>query len=223
MNSILRTALLVLFIMTFLLGLAYPLAVTGLAKVFFPAKAAGTLVFAQEGAQDGTEGGDGSPGAGGSRTVVGSSLIGQAFSSPAYFHGRPSATDYAGTGAGPSNLGPTSRKLIEEMALRATAVREANALPSGAAVPGDLVTASGSGVDPDITPEAALLQVARVAAARGLPEETILGLVNEHIDRPPFGQYGEGLLGMPRVNVLLLNLDLDALSLASDLAPAAGQ
>ncbi len=197
MSGIVRTAIGILIVMTFLLGLAYPLAVTGLAKIIFPARAAGTLVFTRDG----------------SGTVVGSRLIGQAFSLPAYFHGRPSATGYAGVGAGPSNLGPTNATLIEQAAARAAAVRSANGLPAGAPVPGDLVTASASGLDPDITPEAALLQVPRVAAARGLPEETVLELVEGHIDRAPLGTFGEGLLGMPRVNVLLLNLDLDAISL----------
>jgi len=193
LRGIIRTAASLWLLMTILTGLVYPLAVTGLAGALFPAQARGSLVYR-----------DGIP--------VGSRLIGQAFSSPAYFHPRPSVNDYDPLGARPSNLGPTSADLIRQVRARAAAVRAENGLADGSAVPGDLVTASGSGLDPDITPEAALLQVPRVAAARGLPEETVYNLVKRRIIAVPFGSFGEGLLGEPRVNVLLLNLDLDKVS-----------
>ena len=194
MNTALRPALVLLGLFTALTGIAYPLAVTGIAQLAFPTAA------------------NGSPVAVGGR-VVGSALIGQSFTSERYFHGRPSAT----TGADPadtarsvedpynaasstgSNLAPSSAVLAEAVKARVAAL-------GGGPVPADLVTASASGLDPDISPAAAALQVARVAKARGLPEDEVRALVNRSILGRSFG-----VLGEPRVNVLALNLALDDL------------
>ncbi|GJD80090.1 K(+)-transporting ATPase subunit C [Methylobacterium gregans] len=195
----LRPALVLLVALTVLTGLAYPLAVTGIAGAVFPAKAAGSLVL-----RDGR--------------VVGSSLIGQSFTGAGYFHGRPSATtapdpaDPAKTVPAPynaansmgSNLGPTSAALAERVRGDRDALQAEN---PGRPVPIDLVTTSGSGLDPDISPEAALFQVPRVARARNLPEETLRGLVAGRVEGRSLG-----VLGEPRVNVLALNLALDALA-----------
>jgi K+-transporting ATPase ATPase C chain len=177
--------------MTFLTGIAYPLAVVGLAEAIFPLPAGGSLVYK-----------NGEP--------VGSALIGQKFTSPAYFHGRPSAAGQSGYDAassGGSNLGPTNRKLISTAQERIALVQKENGLKPQTPVPGDLVTASASGLDPHISPEAAFLQVPRVAGTRNLPEEEVRELVERRIERPQLG-----ILGAPRVNVLLLNLALDELT-----------
>lgn len=171
------------------LGIAYPLAVTGLAQLAMPAQANGSLV---------TSGG----------TVVGSSLIAQAFTEPKYFHSRPSAAGADGYDPGASaasNLAPTSKTLVDAVAARvATAVAENPGLSAGS-VPVDMVTASGSGLDPDITLASAYAQTARVAKARGMTEAALRGIVDEVAQGRQFG-----VLGEPRVNVLRLNLALDA-------------
>lgn len=194
MTHALRPALVLLALFTALTGLAYPLAVTGIAQLAFPSAANGSPVMVGD-------------------RVVGSALIGQSFTAERYFHGRPSAT----TGADPadpaksvedpynaanstgSNLGPSSAVLAEAVKARVAAL-------GGGPVPADLVTASASGLDPDISPAAAALQVARVAKARGLPEDEVRALVNRSILGRSFG-----VLGEPRVNVLALNLALDDL------------
>jgi K+-transporting ATPase ATPase C chain len=173
-----------------LTGLVYPLTMTGVAQVVFRNKANGSIVR-----RDGT--------------AVGSKLIGQSFEGQQYFHGRPSAAGtngYDAAASGASNLGPTNPVLIDDVAERAAQVRKENGLPADAKVPADLVTSSGSGLDPDISPESALLQIKRVAMARDLPEKVILGLVRSHTQKRQLG-----VLGEPRVNVLELNLALDGL------------
>jgi K+-transporting ATPase ATPase C chain len=138
--------------------------------------------------------------------VVGSELIGQSFTSPGYFHGRPSAVDYDGTNSGGSNYGPTSEELMAQVKARIEVVRLENNLPPDQPVPADLVLASGSGLDPHISAEGALLQVTRVAQARGLTQADVRALVERHLEGPEFG-----FIGQERVNVLKLNIALDEL------------
>src|SRR6201985_2535684 len=192
-----RPAIIVLVVLTLITGLAYPLAMTALAGVIFPKQAQGSLIE-----KDGK--------------VVGSALIGQPFASDKYFHGRPSATTapdpadssktvpapYNAANSGGSNLGPTSKALSDRLKEDVDKLKAEN--PSQP-VPVDLVTTSGSGLDPDISPDAALFQVPRVAKARNMPEDQVRALVAEKTE----GRLG-GVLGEPRVNVLELNLALDA-------------
>jgi len=170
---------------TILLGIIYPLVVTGLAQWWFPRQANGELIRSGD-------------------KLVGSSLIGQPFTAPGYFHSRPS---YAGSGydaanSSGSNLAPTNKSLIDRVSASVQSLKAEN--PS-APIPADLVTSSGSGLDPDISPAAAEFQVPRVARERGMKEEDVSALVKKHTQDRQFG-----FLGEPRVNVLELNLDLDA-------------
>jgi K+-transporting ATPase ATPase C chain len=179
-----------LLVFTIFTGLAYPLAMTGVAQVLFPFQANGSIIVH-----------DGKP--------IGSALIGQNFTSAKYFHGRPSAagTDgYDATSSGGSNLGPTSKKLVDTVAGNIAKVRDENQLDEQKLIPSDLVLASGSGLDPDISPAAAYVQIERVANERGLSAEEVRNLVDHYIKNRQLG-----ILGEPRVNVLELNLAIDAL------------
>ncbi|MFA6849816.1 MAG: potassium-transporting ATPase subunit KdpC [Selenomonadaceae bacterium] len=181
-------AIRMLFLMIVVLGLAYPLIMTGGAQLLFAEQANGSLV---------SKNGE----------VVGSDLIGQDFSSEKYFHGRPSLAGnagYDGAASGASNLGPTSQKLMGVIGKRAEQIRQENHLGDKAMIPSDLVTASGSGLDPHITLAAAQIQVDRVAAARGIKANIVQNIVKENIENPQFG-----FLGERRINVLRLNLALD--------------
>jgi len=178
MKKHLTTAILYTAITAVILGVAYPLAITALAHAFFPKQAAGSLVYNSQ------------------HDLIGSQLIGQPFTGPTYFHSRPSAAGngYDATSSGGSNLGPTSKTFSDRVA----------AQTEGPNAPIDLVTTSGSGLDPDITPAAAYFQLPRIAVARHLPEPTVRALIATHITPRQLG-----LLGEPRVNVLALNLALD--------------
>jgi K+-transporting ATPase ATPase C chain len=186
MKELMRSVL-VLIAMSLLTGAFYPLIVTGLAKVGFPQQAQGNLL---------RTGG----------TIIGSVLVGQSFSSPRYFHGRPSAIEkaYDAGNSGGSNFGPSNAKFLEEVGRRVDTVRKDNGLERTASVPADLVLASASGLDPHISVEAAMIQVKRVAKARGVLELDVYNLVERFIEMPLFG-----FLGEKRINVLRLNLALD--------------
>ena len=187
MKEHLRPALSMLLVFTLLTGVVYPLTVTGLAQLVFPQQANGSLIV-----RDGK--------------VIGSELIGQHFDDPKYFWGRPSATSpfpYNAAASSGSNLGPTNPALIDAVKIRVAALRAADP-DNQAPVPVDLVTASGSGLDPHITPAAALYQAHRVARLRGLEENQVKDLVARSTEGRQFG-----VLGEPRVNVLKLNLALD--------------
>ena len=195
-----RPALVFLVALTLITGLAYPLAMTALAGILFPYQAQGSLLVDKDG------------------HTIGSDLIGQAFASDRFFHGRPSATTepdpkdptktvptpYAADSSGASNYGPTNKALIDRVQGDLDKLKAEN---PGVPVPMDLVTTSASGLDPHISPEAALFQVPRIAKARKIPADRVQALVQDHVEGRTFGLFGE-----PRVNVLALNMALDALA-----------
>jgi potassium-transporting ATPase KdpC subunit len=185
MKNNLRIAILFTLVTTVLFGLLYPLGITGLAELLFPSQSNGSLVV-----KDGQ--------------VIGSKLLGQAFSSPGYFHSRPSSAGagYDATQSSGSNLGPTNHQLLDRVK---GGVEKLHAESPDAAIPVDLVTASGSGLDPEISPAAAEFQISRVARERAMSEVEVRALVRKHTLGRQFG-----FLGEPRVRVLELNLDLDA-------------
>lgn len=191
MLALLRPAAVLLGLLTLITGAAFPLAVTGIAQILFPTQANGSLVY---------QGG----------RVIGSSLVGQAFGDVRYFWGRPSATSpqaYNAAASAGSNLGPSNPALLTAVQGRLAALRAAEPDQAAVPVPIDLVTTSGSGLDPDISPAAAFYQAHRVARARGLPEDRVRALVEQHIEARSLG-----VLGEPRVNVLRLNVALDELT-----------
>ena len=194
MHSVWKTSIRFTLVTAVLLGIGYPLFVTGVAAVIFPHKAAGSLIKLQDG------------------TVIGSALLAQSFTSDKYFHPRPSASSYSGSSdfaanstsspSGGSNLAQSSKALVDRIQGSIDKLAQEN---PGKPVPIDLVTTSASGLDPDITPDAAYFQAPRVAKARGIAEDRIRQLIDQHITKRQLG-----VLGEPRVNVLLLNLDLDS-------------
>jgi len=191
-------SLIMFVVMSLLTGITYPYIITGLSQIEFRRQAQGSLVVSND-------------------RVLGSSLIGQQFSGPAYFHGRPSALEkaYDASNSGGSNSGPANAKFLKEIESRVAKVREENGLPPESPVPADLVLASGSGLDPHISAAAAMLQVKRVARARRMSESGVRILVENQVEGPQFG-----FLGDDRVNVLLLNMALDELHLKGSIPEA---
>lgn len=184
----LKSAIRLFLVFSILTGLVYPLLVTELAQNLMPEKAKGSMLTV-----DGR--------------VVGSELIGQEFVSPGYFHGRPSAVGYAANGSGASNLGPTSAKLMERTGQRVKEIRQENNLSEDAPVPADSVLASGSGLDPHISLEAAIVQVPRIAKTRGMNQSEVQDLVRRNMESSQLS-----ILGQERLNVLKLNLALDEIA-----------
>ncbi len=188
MVSQIRPAIVLLVLFTLLTGLAYPLAITGIAHLALPSQAGGSLIRTPQGA------------------IVGSSLIAQAFAKPGYLHPRGSSAGngYDASNSSGSNLGPMDPKLVDRVAADATAFRKDN--PTAGAIPADAVTQSGSGLDPDVSPTNAALQAPRIAAARGVALDQIDAVMMRHLQGPVLG-----FIGQPHINVLAVNRDLDSL------------
>lgn len=186
MGKVIKNSILMVLLMTFLLGMIYPIFVTGISQLFFPYQANGSIIYRNG-------------------KAVGSELIGQIFKGPQYFQGRPSAAGkgYDAAASAGTNLGPTNPDLLKNIAEREKNIRRLNHLTSQR-VPADLLTASASGLDPHISPDAAYLQAERIAASRNVSLEKVNLMVKKHIEARQFG-----ILGEPRVNVLQLNLALD--------------
>ena len=180
-----KRGLILFLLLTALTGLIYPLFITGVAQLIWTEKANGSLI---------TKNGH----------VVGSKLIGQMFSNPKYFHGRPSSVNYKGSISGSVNLGPTSKKLLEQVQKQINKVREENMLSGDLPIPADLVLSSGSGLDPHISQEAALLQAPRIARVRNISLEKVQELIRKNTELPQLKIFGQA-----KINVLTLNLDLD--------------
>ncbi|MEI6222111.1 MAG: potassium-transporting ATPase subunit KdpC [bacterium] len=175
-----------LFVAFFIItGIFYPLGITAFSQLAYNHQANGSIIK-----KNGTD--------------IGSELVEEEFTSPAYFHGRPSAANYDASGSTGSNYGPSNKKLVENVKKNVTTVKSENNLPENASIPADLVLASGSGLDPHISPEGAKIQIQRVATARNLPVKELEKLVEKSIEQPTLG-----ILGEPRVNVLLLNISID--------------
>lgn len=185
------SALRVFFALTLITGMAYPLTITVISRLAFPSQASGSVLTKDN-------------------KAIGSELLAQEFIRPGYFWTRPSAGSFATVASGASNLGPTSADLRELIATRRKALQEAHDLPDDAVVPDELVTTSGSGLDPHLSPDAAKFQAGRVAKARNLTESKVLELIHAHTELPQLGIFGEA-----RVNVLQLNLALDSLGTSS--------
>lgn len=209
----LKTACIVLGVMSLLLGIIYPLALTGIAQLLFPFRANGSLIAEKNGDRPAPSSTQALRGpvpvfsASPRPSYVGSVLIGQSFSSARCFHGRPSDCDYDGANSSSSNLGPSNLALMMQVSARIATVRIENRLPGDTSIPADLVLASSSGLDPDISPASALLQVGRVARERNLAPALIRSLVLRSVESSFLGIFGQ-----PRVNVLQLNLALDSMS-----------
>jgi potassium-transporting ATPase KdpC subunit len=181
-----RISLIIIVVMTVLFGIVYPLAITGIAKLAFPEKSGGSLV------KTGDE-------------IRGSELISQAFTGPKYFHGRPSANNYDGTNSGGTNFGPTNKKLYVSTAKLAVDIRKENNLPADTKIPADLVLSSGSGLDPHISLDSAILQIPRIASSRKMKEDDIIVIIKKNTETRYFEDSGDSF-----VNVLKLNIALDS-------------
>jgi K+-transporting ATPase ATPase C chain len=184
----LKTSIIMISMMSLVLGIVYPLAMTGIAGLVFPEKAGGSLIKIN------------------GRTI-GSELIGQSFTGAEYFHGRPSANNYDGLFSGGSNLGPANKKLFDNAANLADQIKKENGLPAGSKITADLVLASGSGLDPHISVESALIQVSRIAAKRIISEPALIKMIDRSAEKQYFNLFGNNI-----INVLKLNLALDAMN-----------
>ncbi|OHD70985.1 MAG: potassium-transporting ATPase subunit C [Spirochaetes bacterium RBG_16_49_21] len=182
-----KISILIFLVLSFVFGILYPLSMTGIGQILFPKKANGSVVFLNG-------------------RIIGSELVGQSFKSPWYFHGRPSVVNYDASNSGASNFGPTNKKFIDQVREAAERVKRENGLPADAKLPPDMVLASASGLDPDISLESALVQVNRIARVRGIDRPLVIEILNKTREKQYFNLFGNSF-----VNVLKLNLALDDL------------